>query len=176
MALTGEHPRVVHKRSYTSTKSCGFASCSIPENTGGLFRRNSYSDTGRRYCSYCVSRVETQAQDSCSSKTPGCTLRVSKISLNTQTRGARNLMHPLPTSLGDERRKLWEKGLRQEYVLLILNGCFIRLFTLSTLCSLCLSSYKLSSISSIKWGRSPLIRCGHNLAKCVANICFLDIF
>ena len=35
-----------------------------------------------------VSRAETQAQDSCGSKTPGCILRVSKISLNTHKRGA----------------------------------------------------------------------------------------
>ena len=155
MALTGEHPRAVHKWSHTSTRSCGSASCSIPKNTGGLFHRNSYNDTGR-YCPCYVSWAETQAQDSCGSKTPRCTLRVSKINPNTQTRGARNLVHPLPTTLGDERRKLGEKSLRQEYVLLILNGCFTKLFTLSTLSSLCLSSYKLSSISFIKWGRSPL--------------------
>ena len=174
MALIGEHPRAVHKQSHTSIKSCGFASCSIPENTDGLFRRNSYSDTGR-YCPCYVSQAETQAQDSCGSKTPECTLRVSKISLNTQTRGAHSLVYSLPTNPGDGRKKLREKGLRQEYVLLILNGCFTKLFTLSTLSSLCLSSYKPSSISSIKWGRLPLTRCGHNSAKCVTNICFLDI-
>ena len=149
MALIGEHPRAVHKRSHTSTRSSGSASCSIPKNTDGLFCRNSYSDTGR-YCPCYVSQAETQAQDSCGSKTPGCTLRVSKINFNTQTRGARNLVHPIPTSLGDGRRKLEEKSFRQEYVLLIFNGCFTRLFTLNTLSSLCLSSYKLSSMSSIK--------------------------
>ena len=37
MALTDEHPRAVHKRSHTFTKSCGSASCSIPENPGGFF-------------------------------------------------------------------------------------------------------------------------------------------
>ena len=139
----------MYKRSHTSTRSCGSASCSIPENTCGLFRRNSYSDSGR-YCPCYVSRAEAQAQDLYGSKTPECTFWVSKISLNTQTHGAQSLVYPLPTSLEDGRRKLGEKGLRQEYVLLILNGCFTKLFTLSTLSSLCLSSYKLSSISSIK--------------------------
>ena len=125
----------------------------------------------------CVT-AETQAQDSCGSKTPKCTLRVSKISLNTQTHDARNLAHPLPTSLGDERRTLGKKGLRQEYVLLLLNGCFTRLFTLSTLSSLCLSSYKLSSIPlkmrevTPLYRIRPLTRCCHNLVKCVAIYAF----
>ena len=42
-----------------------------------------------------VSRAETKAQDSCGFKTPGCILRVSKISLNPHKPRCSDLVHPL---------------------------------------------------------------------------------
>ena len=65
-----------------------------------IYFTETYTMTVESIAPCYVPRAETQAQDSCGSKTLECTLQVSKINLNTQTRGARNLVHPLPTSLG----------------------------------------------------------------------------
>ena len=65
-----------------------------------IYFTETYTMTVESIAPCYVSRAETQTQESCDSKTLGCTLRVSKINLNTQTRGARNLVHQLPTSLG----------------------------------------------------------------------------